>query len=392
MLSVAEALTRILALMAPVGTEAVPLTEAAGRVLAAPVTATRDQPPFDASAMDGYALRAADAAAGARLRVVGEAPAGRRWAGRLGPGEAVRLFTGAPMPEGADAVLIQEDADRDGDAVTAREAPTPGLHVRPRGCDFPAGFRLDAPRRLSPADIALLAAMNAARVTVRRRPVVAIIPTGDELAALGDEPGPDAIIASSGHGLAALLAAHGAAPRLLPIARDSLPALRAAFDAAAGSDLVVTLGGASVGDYDLVRDVLGAETLDFYKVAIRPGKPLMAGRIGAAPLVGLPGNPVSAMVCGHVFLRPALDALLGLPAGPLARRRAALAAALPAGGPREHYMRARLDANGAVAPFPDQDSSLQSVLSAADALLVQPAHAPALPEGAPVEIVDLRGA
>ncbi len=392
MLSVAEALARLLALMAPVGVETAPLTEAAGRVLAEPVTARRDQPPFAASAMDGYAVRAVDAHAGARLRVVGEAPAGRGWPGMLGAGEAVRLFTGAPMPQGADAVVIQEDAERHDAAVTVREAASPGQHVRPRGCDFAEGFRLDAPRRLSPSDVALLAAMNAATVTLRRRPVVAIIPTGDELVEIGETPGPDAIVASSGHGLAALLAAHGARPRLLPIARDSVPSLRAAFDAAAGADLVVTLGGASVGDYDLVRDALGEATLDFYKIAMRPGKPLMAGRLGAAPLVGLPGNPVSSMVCGHVFLRPALDALLGLPAGPLTRRKAVLAVDLPAGGPREHYMRATMAPDGAVAPFPDQDSSLQSVLAAADALLVRPPDAPPAPAGSIVEIVALREA
>jgi len=388
MLSVAEALTRVLALMRPVGVARVALADAGGRVLAEPVTAARDQPPFAASAMDGYAVRAADATHGSALRVIGEAPAGRAWAGTLGPGEAVRIFTGAPMPQGADAVLIQENADRDGDALRVREAPAPGAWLRPRGLDFAAGAQLAAPRRLSPADIALAAAMNAAELVVRRRPVVALIPTGDELAQPGAVPGPDQIIASSGYGVAALLAQYGAAPRLAPIARDSVDSLRAALDAAAGADLIVTLGGASVGDYDLVREV--ADALDFYRVAIRPGKPLMAGRVGATPLVGLPGNPVSAMVCGHVFLRPALDAMLGLPAGPLPRVRARLAQDMAAGGPREHYMRAALGPDG-VAPFADQDSSVQSLMAQADALIVQPPDAPAAQAGEMVEIIPLRG-
>jgi len=388
MLSVAEALARVLALMRPVGVERVALAEAGGRVLAEPVVATRDQPPFAASAMDGYALRAADATPGGVLRVIGEAPAGRAWVGRVGVGEAVRIFTGAPMPQGADAVLIQEDADRDGDALRVREAPAAGAWVRPRGFDFAADAQIAAPRRLSPADIALAAAMNAASLTVRRRPVVALIPTGDELVEPGETPGPDQIVASSGYGLAALLAQHGAAPRLTPIARDSVESLRTALDAAAGADLIVTLGGASVGDYDLVRHV--ADALDFYRVAIRPGKPLMAGRVGAAPLVGLPGNPVSAMVCAHVFLRPALDAMLGLPAGPLPRAQARLAQDMAAGGPREHYMRAALGPEG-VTPFADQDSAAQSLMAQADALLIQPPHAPPAQAGAMVEIIRLRG-
>jgi molybdopterin molybdotransferase len=340
--------------------------------------------------MDGYAVRAADAAAGARLRVTGAAPAGRAWAGVVGPGEAVRIFTGAPMPQGADAVLIQEDADREGDAVTVREAPQPGAWVRPAAGDFAAGARLAAPRRLSPADFALAAAMNAPRLTVRRRPVVALIPTGDELVSPGERPAPDQIVCSSVYGVAALLSARGAEARILPIARDSRAALSAALAGAAGADMIVTLGGASVGEHDLVREVVGDAALDFYKVAMRPGKPLMAGRLGGALMVGLPGNPVSALVCAHVFLRPALDALLGLPAGPLRRRRAALAAALPAGGPREHYMRATLTPEGRVAPFAEQDSAMQALLARADVLAVQPAGGAALEAGALIDVIALR--
>jgi molybdopterin molybdotransferase len=392
MLSVAQALDGILALMAPVGTETVPLAQAGGRVLAADAVAGRDQPPFAASSMDGYAVRAADCRPGARFRVTGEVPAGRSFAGRVGPGEAVRLFTGAPLPEGTDAVLIQEDTRPAAEGIEATEAVRPGENVRPRGSDFTAGTRLAAPRRISSAEVALLAAMNVAAVTVRRRPVVAIIPTGDELVEPGETPRADQIVASTHLGLSALLALHGADPRPQPIARDSLGALRASFDSALAlaPDLIVTLGGASVGDYDLVRDVVGAGALSFYKVAMRPGKPLMAGLIGGVPLVGLPGNPVSAMVCGHVFLRPALDAMLGLPAAPLARARAPLAVPLGAGGPREHYMRARLD-GGAITPFATQDSGAILGLATADALLVQPPHGPALPAGAEAEYIPLHG-
>ena len=390
MLTVPQALARLLALMTPVAVETAPLAQAGGRVLAAPVTARRDQPPFAASAMDGYAVRAADALAGARLRVIGEAPAGRGWAGALGPGQALRIFTGAPVPAGADAILIQEDADRDGDALTVREAPAPGAWVRPRGLDFAAGDAIAAPRRLSPMDLSLAAAMNAPEVAVRRRPRVTLLPTGDELVAPGAAPGPDQIVASSGFGIAALLTARGAAADLRPIAPDRPEALAAALaDARRDADLIVTLGGASVGDHDLVKTVLGEAAVDFHRIAMRPGKPLMAGRFQGAPIVGLPGNPVSAMVCAILFLCPAVDAMLGLPAGPPPRRRAPLACPVGPGGPREHYMRARLEGDGAVTPFANQDSSAQSVLARADVLAVRPPHAPPAAAGEMVEVIDL---
>jgi molybdopterin molybdotransferase len=398
MIPVADALARIAALMPVMEAEDVAVPEAAGRALAAPVAARRDQPPFPASAMDGYAVRAADATPGARLRVVAEIPAGQAWAGTLGAGEAARLFTGAPVPEGADAVVIQEDVDADGDTAAIREAPVLGAHIRPRGNDFAAGAPFAPARRLSAEDLSLLTAMNVTTVSARRRPRIALIPTGDELVEAGEEPGPAQIVASTHIGLAALLARHGAVPYPQPIARDSEAALRDALDAAraagGGVDLIVTLGGASVGEHDHVGAVVGAENLDFYKVAMRPGKPLMAGRYRGTPLVGLPGNPVSALVCAHVFLRPALDAMLGLPARPLARLTARLAVDLPAGGPREHYMRATLDRDGGgaltIVPIASQDSARLSGLSEADALLVQPPHAPALPAGAPVPFVPLR--
>ena len=380
MISVAKALDRLFGLVTPVGAETVGLANAAGRVMVEAAVARRTQPPFPASAMDGYAVRAEDAGVGADLRVVGESAAGHRFKGIVGPGEAVRIFTGAPVPEGADAILIQEDATRDGDRITVGEAPPPGNYVRPAGGDFHEGETIAAPRRLSARDVALLAAMNIAEVRVSRRPVVALIPTGDELVQPGEEPGPDQIVTSNNFGLAAMCRTIGAEPRLCPIARDTPESLRAALAAAKGADFIVTLGGASVGDHDLVASVFGDEglSLDFYKIAMRPGKPLMAGRLGDAVMVGLPGNPVSAMVCGEIFLRPALEAAMGLPARPRRRLHAPLAAALGPNGPREHYMRARLDEDGRLEVFENQDSSLVATLARANALAVRdPSASPA---------------
>lgn len=394
MIPVAEAQAQVLALARPLPAERVALRAAAGRVLAEDAVALRDQPPFDAAAMDGWAVRAADTAAGARLRPAGEAAAGRGRAGPLAAGAAIRIFTGAPVPPGADAVVIQEEARLQDGLVVLDAAAAPGANIRRAGCDFAAGARLAAPRRLSPADVALIAAMGVAAPAVVRRPVVALIMTGDELALPGEAPGPEQIFASNGFGLLAMAEAEGAEARLLPIARDTPQALAAAFGLAEGADVVVTIGGASVGDHDLVGAVaaeLGLERA-FWKVAMRPGKPLMAGRLGGAVLLGLPGNPVSAMVCGHLFLLPLIRALLCLPA-PLPRlRRAALAEPLAANGPRAHYMRARLAAGDPfplVRPFPDQDSSLLTPLASADALLLRPPGAPAAAAGELAEYLPL---
>ncbi|MFQ5565588.1 MAG: gephyrin-like molybdotransferase Glp [Paracoccaceae bacterium] len=395
MLPVADALTRILRLVEPTGTEQVALAEAAGRVLAADAVATRNQPPFAASAMDGYAVRAADAIAGAKLAVTGEAAAGSGHGGAVGPGEAVRIFTGAPVPDGADAILIQENARREGDMIEVAEPPTAWDYIRPIGMDFAEGYCLTAPRRLSSRETALLAAMNVARLTVRRRPVVALIPTGDELVEPGQTPGPDQIVSSNDIGLAAVLAAAGAEPLFCPIARDNRDSLLKALEDAREADFIVTLGGASVGDHDLVAEVFGDAglALDFYNIAMRPGKPLMAGRIGGRVMLGLPGNPVSAMVCGEIFLRPAIDAALGLPAGPRAQHPAFLNHDLPPNGPREHYMRAIVSpgAGGTMRceVAADQDSSLLATLARANALAVRPPHAPAAKAGSEVAYIPL---
>jgi molybdopterin molybdotransferase len=392
MIPVAEALDHLFALVSPLATEDVPLTAAMDRVLARPVSARRDQPPFAASAMDGYALRSADARPGARLTVTGESAAGRRADIAPGPGEAIRIFTGAPVPPGADLVVIQEDVTRDRTIITLGPgaATAPGANIRPAGNDFRTGATLAAPRRLSPADIALAAAMGHARLPVTRAPDVALIATGDELIPPGEDPGPDQIPASNSYGLHALLTALGARPRLLPIARDDLASLDQAFAMARGADLIVTIGGASVGDHDLVARAAQAAGMEptFHKVAMRPGKPLMAGRLRGTALLGLPGNPVSAMVCGHVFMAPMIQALLGLPPAPAPRRLAPLAIPLPANGPREHYLRARRGPDGVI-PFSRQDSSLLTLLSEADCLLVQPPGDPARAAGTSVEIIEL---
>ena len=373
MISVEEALDHLFALVTPLGSETVPLTEAVGRVMATDAVATRNQPPFAASAMDGYAVRGAEVAVGAVFDVIGEAAAGHAFDGTCGAGQAVRIFTGAPLPEAADHVVIQEDVVREADRITLTQRLGQGHNVRPAGGDFLEGDCLTAPRLLRPSDIALLASMNIADVNVTRRPDIALISTGDELVMPGEDPKPDQIIASNTFGLKALLDGLGARARILPIAGDSRPLLEAAFDLAKGADLVVTIGGASVGDHDLVGAVaedLGMERA-FYKIAMRPGKPLMAGRMGDAVMVGLPGNPVSAMVCGHIFLGPLIRAMLGLGAASLPRQTAPLAIDVSANGPREHYMRAFLK-DGAITPETRQDSSLLTVLADANALMIRP--------------------
>ena len=382
MITVDEALARCFALVATLAPEPVPLRQAAGRVLLQPVAARLTQPPFDASAMDGYALGRV-AGPGDRFAVIGEAGAGHGFAGALAPDQATRIFTGAPLPSGAKTIAIQEDVTADGPHITVNTATRPGDNIRKRGQDFALGDALSAPRRLRANDLALLAAMNIPDVSVARRPVVAIIATGDELVMPGEDPGPDQIVASNLFALEAMARAEGAEVRLLPIARDNEDALRQVFALAEGADLIVTIGGASVGDHDLVGKVAADMGLEraFWKIAMRPGKPLMAGRLGKAVMLGLPGNPVSAIVCGHLFLLPMLRAMQGLPATPAPTARAVLAEDVGPAGPRVHYMRAKLvptnrlapnEGLPMIAPFPSQDSALLRILTEADALLVRP--------------------
>lgn len=394
MRTVADALADILALVAPTSAEDVALEHAAGRVLAAPVAARIAHPNSTVSAMDGYAVRSSDAAEGATLRVVGTIYAGPYEPVRIGPGEVARVFTGSTIPAGADAIALQEHATRAGDTVTLARAVGRDAFVRPEGLDFRRGTALlHAPRRLAPEDLALAAAANHARLAVARRPRVLLLPTGDELVQPGQDPAPGQVIASTGIGVAALLERQGAAVSLQPPVADDPDALRRAL-AETDADLVVTLGGASVGERDLVGRELARQELElaFHGVAMRPGKPMLAGRLGGRPLVGLPGNPVSAMVCTQVFLRPAIDACLGLPAGPRTRHHARLGCDLPEGGAREHYMRARLERNPAgpvCTPLALQDSSMLHNLSRADALAIHPARAPACNAGADIEFIRM---
>ncbi|WP_170528670.1 molybdopterin molybdotransferase MoeA [Ruegeria arenilitoris] len=390
MITVEEARQLLFGLVATMPEEQIALADAAGRVLMRDVKAERDQPPFAASSMDGYALKSAEVERHAMFKVIGEAAAGQRFTGTVGPGQAVRIFTGAPVPERADFVVIQEDTDLRGDLLTITEEPGQKTNIRPAGVDFTIGDTVSAPRVLSPEDLALLAAMNVPTVSVATKPQIALIATGNELVMPGETPGPDQIIASNSFGIKALLENAGAHVRMLPVAQDTLSSLETAFGLAEGSDLVVTIGGASVGDYDLVAEAsqrLGLEQ-SFYKVLMRPGKPLMAGRLGDATMIGLPGNPVSAMVCGYLFLVPLVKKMLGIQTVDPTLHQAILSEALPPNGPREHYMRARLESNG-IRAFEDQDSSLLSVLARSNALLMRPPNDPARAAGETVSYLPI---
>jgi molybdopterin molybdotransferase len=396
MLAVEQALARITAAFAPLPSEWVHLAAAADRVLAQDLVAARDQPPGDTSAMDGYAVRATDLASGsATLRLIGSAPAGRTFERPLAPGETVRIFTGGLLPDGADAVALQENATAEGDRIRIEGAPEPGAYVRPAGLDFRRGERaLPAGRRLSARDIGLAAALNHAWLPVRRRPRIALLATGDELVLPGQPLERSQIVNSNSVALAAMVRHWGGEAIDLGIARDDPEALAAVTSQLRGVDLVVTLGGASVGERDLVRGVLGAHglELDFWQIAMRPGKPLMFGRVQDVPLLGLPGNPVSAGVCAVLFVRAAICVLLGLdPAPP--EVPAVLGAPLGANDRREDYLRAQVEWQGdgrlAAIPAPRQDSSMLATFARADCLIKRPPHAPAIPPGTVISVLLL---
>jgi molybdopterin molybdotransferase len=389
MIAVEEAVARIVAALKPLEPECVALGSAAGRTLAVDALAKSDQPPFPVSMMDGYAVRSADA--GSR-HIIGSAPAGHPFSGTLGPGEALRIFTGSVVPDGADAVLAQEDAQRDGDDVRFSEMPRPGKFIRPRGLDFQAASLLvPQGRRLTPRDLALLAAGDLAEVAVRRRPVIAFAATGDELSLPGQPRKPGGVVASSVYGLDAMIQQWGGEAHDLGILPDKPDAIAAL--AKEQCDLLITLGGASVGDHDLVQSALGPQgfALDFWKIAMRPGKPLIFGRLGATPFLGLPGNPVSSMVCAQLFLRPAIAAMLGRKTeAPL--KHARLLGTLTANDSRQDYLRAACewrDGDLWVHPFSAQDSSMLKIYSRSDALIVRKPHALPLADGAAVEILPL---
>ena len=396
-LSVEEALERIVADARPTAAEPVPIEHAAGRILAEPLRARLTQPPFDASAMDGYAVRAADVAhLPVTLKVIGQAAAGHPFDGSVGAGEAVRIFTGAPVPAGADAVVIQENTAALDGMVEVREGRPDRGHIRPRGFDFRESDVLLTPgRRLGPREVTLAAAAGHGEVPVHRRPVVAVLATGDELVPPGTLPGPGQIISSNSLGVAALLTQAGAEARLIGIARDNQASLIQHIEAARDADILVTIGGASVGDHDLVGPVLKSLgiTLAFWNINMRPGKPMLHGRLGGLRVIGLPGNPVSALICTRVFLIPLVRTLLALPPEKEAAHTAPLAEPVEANGPRQHYMRAMLDrqpdGRRLVRLARSQDSSLLAPLAAADALLVRPPGAPALPAGVEVPVLLL---
>jgi molybdopterin molybdotransferase len=396
MISVEQARDRILADLRATPAEVVALASAWNRVTAEPVLARLTQPPHDVSAMDGYALRASDGGLGATLRVIGAAPAGHPFDGRVGRGEIVRLFTGSVVPDGADAILLQEDATRDGDTVRVNEAVLAGRHIRRAGQDFGVGDTvIPAGRRITARDVGLAAATNHPWLSVHRRPRIAILATGDEIAMPGEPIPPGGIVSSNSHALAALVRAGGGEPVVLPVAKDTNDAIAAVADAMHGMDLLVTTGGASVGDHDLVMSGLESRGLvvDFWQIAMRPGKPLLFGRLGAVPVLGLPGNPVSALVCSILFLVPALARLSGLPAAAPPTLRAILGTAVKANDHRADHLRATISetSDGVVVatPFAQQDSAMLRRLALADALILRAPHAPALPQGADVNLIRL---
>jgi molybdopterin molybdotransferase len=400
LLPVAEAQQRIADALSPLPAEQISLSQGLGRILAQDVVSRRSQPPMAVSAMDGYAVRAGDVASlPAELKVIGYAPAGHAFDGTVGPGEAVRIFTGAPVPDGADTIVIQENAEQTDDTVRVIDGDAPvGRFVRPAGLDFAAGDTLlKSGKVLTARDIGLAAAMNVPWLMVRRKPRISILATGDEIVMPGDPVGRDQIVSSNALSLAAFIAANGGEPIDLGIAPDEEDGLRALASGASGSDILVTTGGASVGDHDLVQRVLGDIGLevDFWRIAMRPGKPLMFGRIGETYLIGLPGNPVSSLVCAIIFLAPALRTLLGmehiLPKPVTAR----LGEPLGENDEREDYLRASLARNddGALTatPFSKQDSSMFATIARSDALIIRAPFAPAAKAGETVEIIPLEG-
>ncbi|HZQ00594.1 MAG TPA: gephyrin-like molybdotransferase Glp [Reyranella sp.] len=397
MLSVRDAHARVIAAFSALPAETVSINEAAGRVAASAPKARLTQPPADLSAMDGYAVRAEDIqAAPTTLKLVGQAPAGGSYDHALQRGETVRIFTGGPLPMGADSIVIQEDTKADGTAITVLEAPRLGRHVRKAGLDFSAGDSpFKAGRLLTTRDIALAAAMNLPWLSVHRKPRVAILSTGDELVMPGEPVGRNQIVSSSGIAVAALMRAWGAEPTLFDIARDDPKLIQRYIAAGAQHDLLITLGGASVGDHDLVQEALKAQgfSMDFWRIAMRPGKPLMFAAKDRARVLGLPGNPVSTLVCTLIFVKPALERMLGQAGDFPATMPAKLAVDVSENDQREDYVRAKLtrSADGAltVEPHKIQDSSMLSVMAWADALMIRPPHDPARKKGDTVQVIDL---
>ena len=391
MISVTEALEKLFLIARVTPVETVELKKCLGRVLAKPLESTRNNPPFPSSAMDGYAIHKANLKSGAEFKVIGESAAGHSYPKKINKNEAVRIFTGSRVPDGANLVLMQEDVEADKKFIIVKENFDKKSNIRLEGSDFSKGYKVKTPLILGAKEISLLAAMNFAHLSVRKKPTVAIISTGDELVFPGESPKPDQIIASNAYGIAALCKECGAEPRILPIAQDNLKSIEYIIGLAQDADLIITIGGASVGKYDLINEATNNFGVDksFHKVAMRPGKPLMAGKINETALVGLPGNPVSALVCGYVFIRPLIQAMLGLEKKSTPRLIAPCSISLPKNGPREHYMRAVLLPNGYLEPVENQDSARLALLCDSDALLIRAAHAEAIPAKTQCEYIKI---
>ncbi|WP_025898990.1 molybdopterin molybdotransferase MoeA [Sneathiella glossodoripedis] len=398
MISVEEAKRNILSSLKPVSTETVPITQACGRTLAEDISARRTQPPADLSAMDGYAVRAADiSAVPVTLEVIGESAAGSSFEGRVEKGQAVRIFTGAPLPAGTDTIVIQENTEQSKSAVIIKQTAHKGTYVRGAGIDFNEGQTgLERGKKLTPRDVGFLAAMNIPWVTVHRRAKIALLSTGDELVRPGEPIGANQIISTNSLVVAAMIEAAGGEAIDLGIAKDNESSLRQMASGALSADMLVTLGGASVGDHDLVQSVLGKDGLeiDFWRIAMRPGKPLMFGDLNGTPMIGMPGNPVSSMICSFIFLMPALDILMGRPPSSPPIVPAILSHDLSENDRREDYMRAKIvgekDGLPVVELFSSQDSSLLSTLSAATCLVKREPFAKALKKGSVVGIIHLQ--
>ncbi|MCY4100865.1 MAG: molybdopterin molybdotransferase MoeA [Rhodobacteraceae bacterium] len=395
MISVREATDRIRNLLVQKDSEEIPINRANNRILAEDFHSERNQPPFDISAMDGYAIQSKDAIPNKVLKVIGAIPAGANIPPvAVGHGEAYRIFTGAPVPHGADRVIIQEDVEVSGTTIRINDSFESNPFIRPLGGDFQKGFSIKAPQPLKPGLISLLAAMNAGTLKVIKKPVVSIIPTGDELMMPGTVVPDNKIVASNIFGLQGILENSGAEARIMPIAKDNFQTISTSLNLALDSDLVITVGGASVGEHDLVKEAasgLGFE-LSFYKIAMRPGKPLFAGKKGSTVLIGLPGNPVSALVCGYIFLIPAIKHMMGLTDFVNPRKKARLTTPLGKNSDREHYMRSIVEfTNGeaTISAHERQDSSLLKTFFNSNALLVRPRSDHPRQAGELVEYMEL---
>ena len=390
MLSSEKALQKLFGLVKSLGKETVSIADATGRILRDDCLAKYPQPSFAMSAMDGYALASKDIKPNAKLKVIGESAAGHPSKEKINSGESIRIFTGAAIPEGADKVVIQEQVLRKNGYIEFNKNIDQSTYIRPAGSDFKKNFVFKAPKLITPYDVMLLASMGYSKIKVSKKPIISIISTGDELIPPNTKPKFGQIICSNSYGIKAMLEENGAIAKILPIAKDNVASLETAFELAKSSDIVITTGGASVGDHDLVQQVakqIGIKPA-FYKVAMRPGKPLMAGKCNSFTFVGLPGNPVSSMICSQVFLKPMINKMLGLKYEKTKTTKYPLTNALKKNGSREHYMRAYLS-DGKVTVQNNQDSAATSILQSSNALVVRAPYDQRIEPNDLVEVIKL---